>query len=917
MNARVHGAGVDAGLLAKGASSIDTASNSSCESEQDRAALRGGDQGSLAIFQTRVPARRDEGDATSTRDIYSAIGQVNNTSSDGDGNSSQLPNSGSVNDAPPQRPAFKGAGRGRGGGAGRGKGVRAAMLPTLLLSCAMAGVQPADGKHAQGLCLGSNDPHMLGGEEGLQWPQRRRSAFSILAHAEASPEELMARPFVRMNEPPLTDPLPPPELLASAPPIVTRLDEIIPPSTQRSVSLWRRRWRRCRILAAKGLFSQARRMRPPDLWLPSSEHQTEATRPWAWDLTPLTRGEPARPFLPSGRDGSDPDTGLKLPALRQAKQRGGFGDEAILDEMIQGVRDDVSFDPSRHGTLLCAPHLSALRDWSVASERTAASVQKGWAYEAHLPCWPINVCPYGVVDESVRAGEPKWRLTNDLSWPPPGALPDGGGEFVSSHNASIDRSAWPPARMIHVRDVAEAAAIMQLSEAPVKLWSVDCEAFYRKMGRQRAEIWRNAMAVADGFQVDKRCCFGSAADAAKCARVSNFLAHEGRAAMAAVDQRYPSRDRRVLEWQRARREACPGDDQAADLGRVGLYIDDAPACSFDDLLFETDGTAVWRDGVHLTRAQAHFDAFCEMLLHYGHSSKPSKEQRPSMSVEVLGVEIDLQQRRMWLSPRTAARYQKRVLEAAAEQRMPKVEYLRLMGRLQFAAAVFPRGRQWLHAAWRVARARFRLAGDQVQITARVRGDFRRWARALENPKLEGVPLAARKEVGHMGETGVGAIYADASGEYGWAAWTVADGTLLWCGDAWSPAVRDQLHINEKELFASTAGLMALAPAARLSGVLNFTDNTVAMSAMRSCTAQSARMQELCVARVDWMLTHGVNEAALRVSTHHNLWADMGSRNRAEEMERQAEALGLRVQRVSTVAQMQTADHLVALHGDSC
>ena len=85
---------------------------------------------------------------------------------------------------------------------------------------------------------------------------------------------------------------------------------------------------------------------------------------------------------------------------------------------------------------------------------------------------------------------------------------------MQSHNAEMDRSLWPPARMIHVRDVAEAAAIMQISGAPVKLWSVDCEAFYRKMGRRRAEVWRNVMAVPDGFQVDMRCCFGSAADAA-------------------------------------------------------------------------------------------------------------------------------------------------------------------------------------------------------------------------------------------------------------------------------------------------------------------------------------------------------------------------------------------------------------------
>ena len=801
----------------------------------------------------------------------------------------------------------------------RGEARRGSVLPILLLSAAIAGTLPAGDKVARGLCLGSSDPHVLGGEQAAQ-PPRRGAAFSVLAHAEATVDDLMARPFASMNEPTATEPLDADAEVLDAPPVVTRRDQVIPPATQKIVSAWRRRARRCMTLAEKGLFNQARRMRPPDVWLPAESHQTPETRQWAWDFTPLARGEPACPMGQSKREAADQTTVATVEALIAAKARGDFADEAIIDEMIAGMSDDVAFDPSRHGTLLCAPHLSALREWSIACERTSANVTRGWAYEDALPCWPMRACPYGVVDESERAGEAKYRLTNDLSWPPPGMLPAGGGEFVLSHNDEMDRSRWPPARMIHVRDVAEAAAIMQLSGAPVKLWSVDCEAFYRKMHRRRAEIWRNVMLVPNGFQVDTRCCFGSAADAAKCARVSNLLAHEGKKAMAAVDRMYPPRDQRILDWQRARREAC-GELENAQLcdalGQVGLYIDDAPACSFDDLLFDVDGNALWQNGVHVSRAQAHFDAFCQMLERFGHTSKRSKEQRPCLRLEVLGVEIDLESRRMWLSLRTAKRYRERVLAATKEKQMPRLEYLRLMGRLQFAAAVFPRGRQWLHAAWRVARARFRLAGDKVQITARVRREFGCWAAALRSPEEEGVPLAARREVEQMGNPGVGAIYADASGSIGWAAWTVAGDTLYWCGGEWSDDVRQELHINEMELFASTVGLMTLAPMAGLSQVHNFTDNTVAMSAMRSATAKSARMQELLAARVEWMLSHGINEAALRVSTRANLWADLGSRGEAAEMQRQAEQLGLSVVQIAPCPQLRTADYLVGMHGDVC
>ena len=61
----------------------------------------------------------------------------------------------------------------------------------------------------------------------------------------------------------------------------------------------------------------------------------------------------------------------------------------------------------------------------------------------------------------------------------------------------------------------------------------------------------------------------------------------------------------------------------------------------------------------------------------------------------------------------------------------------------------------------------------------------------------------------MGAEGTGAIYADASGEVGWAAWTLAGSTVLLTGGRWSDAAREGLLICEKELFASAAGAAAL------------------------------------------------------------------------------------------------------------
>ena len=62
--------------------------------------------------------------------------------------------------------------------------------------------------------------------------------------------------------------------------------------------------------------------------------------------------------------------------------------------------------------------------------------------------------PYvGIVDESVRAGKPKWRLTTDLSWPHVGAMIEGGIE-VDAVNQAMDRSDWPANRMMRVTELS-------------------------------------------------------------------------------------------------------------------------------------------------------------------------------------------------------------------------------------------------------------------------------------------------------------------------------------------------------------------------------------------------------------------------------------------------------------------------------
>ena len=205
----------------------------------------------------------------------------------------------------------------------------------------------------------------------------------------------------------------------------------------------------------------------------------------------------------------------------------------------------------------------------------------------------------------------------------------------------------------------------------------------------------------------------------------------------------------------------------------------------------------------------------------------------------------------------------------------------------------------------------------MQITSKVKRDLRQWACELQRDDHEGVPLACMAGIPPAGEAGSIAVYADASGEIGWAAWTVTDGNLLWCGGEWSTTAREELHINEKELYASVAGIMTLAEASGATAVHSFTDSMVAMGSMRNMTAQSARMQELLAVRATWTLASGVHEAAHRVTSKRNLWADMASRGRAAEMMQQATSLGLRCQRLQLQSSVPDVDSLLPLTEGTC
>ena len=759
-----------------------------------------------------------------------------------------------------------------------------------------------------GLWFGSCDPHGVGGADAADRGRRRRPTFSLAVYDEAAEADLLERPFPLMNLPAETDRLPyvtwaagmrPPE--GAVPPRVTAISDVVPVQTQKQVAAWMRRFRRCIAAARRGNMLLAGRLRPPDLWLPAEEHMVDGTQHWVFDLTPLRYGGVARVVTPAVSSGSLCVDAVRLLGI-------GHADGAIVDEMLRGFSDDACLPL---GTLLCAPHLGALRYISVAEAKIATSVQRGWAVEWEaIPFWPIRCCPYSIVDESEKAGKPKFRLTNDLSWPKPGMIAG-----VQSTNDAMDRAAWPRFRQVRVYELAEAAAILASSGLRVRLWALDEEAYYRKVARRPDEVWRQAVVTPDGrWQVDLRTQFGDAAVAVKACRMTSFIAEGVRGRLSVVDAQFPPVEQPVLRWLRARaaawRRACADGEDATRASWVALYmfgqyVDDGCGGSVDDVVYRPDGAVLnGPDGGEMRRATLHFLVARETVELFGHLSSPAKEVWPCVCLEVLGVEIDLLGGRMRLGKPKRARYAARCRAVAGATFCARDDLHRLVGRLTFAAAVYPRGRQMLHASWRLLGARFRLEGDRVAVTPSVRRDLRWWASVLEREDHDGVPLASRGVFPPVGETGVTAVYADASGLEGWSAWTLVDGVVYMASGSWV-AGELELVVADKELFASSVGLVTLSPLGSASYVWEFTDNMVCLGVMRSNVAASPVAQRMLAARVAWCHERGVFTAAERISSRSNEWADIGSRALSRggvaEVRRRAFELGLQFQLVSVPA----------------
>lgn len=749
---------------------------------------------------------------------------------------------------------------------------------------------------------GSSDPHGIGDtdDRARAAEPRRRPTFAMDAHVPADAAELLARPYPCMNMPQTTGPATRPRADASTrrPPVVTSVQQVVLPSALDRVRQWRRQLRRCLRAAWAGNVKLAVRLRPRDLWIPIDQCMPSETQAWDWDLRPLAQGMPAVAWTP-GASEHEPDCDVCVSGLQAASE--GFADQGIVGEITWGVSDDADGVIER-GVLCCGPHRGGLEHIAAAQAKTAAGVEAGWV-ELHetMPCWPFRAVPWSVVDESERAGRPKFRVTVDLSWPQPGMMTG-----VTSVNDASNRGAWPAARMMRLAEMSEAMGILASSGLAVQAWLMDADAFYRRYARRR-EQWHRQMTVSpEGkWVLDKRPSFGGAAVADKLGiRASHLNAHHIARRLREFDKSHPPVDAAVLRWQEARRGAAAAAGEAPDrvelwaaLFVTGTFVDDTTGCSVNDPVFDRGGRPVCdAAGGQMKRAACHLRQASAALRELGHESVEVKEQLGCV-VTSLGAEVNLIERRLRLSAEKRERYARMAAEVARERQCKADVFRTLLGRLTFAACLFPRSRQWLYDLHRAARARYRLSSGQILVSRSVRAALLLWHAELVSRGHEGVPLARVCTMPGYGEPGVAAIYADASGSIGFCAWAVLDGVLLLVSGTWSEAEREGLIICEKELLASLLGLECLGPLLQASHIYEFTDNSPAMGAMRTMGPRTPAMQLLVRRRLALAERRGWRLAAERVSTHNNLWADLGSRGRIDEVERQAERLGLRSRHV--------------------
>ena len=687
------------------------------------------------------------------------------------------------------------------------------------------------------------------------------------------------------NEPPSTDPVEPPAE-DRTPPAPLRTAELIPGPVIRRLRRFRRDVRKCLRLAAKGKWKRARGARPEAIYLSEEEAILPAGRGWTWRHDP--DADLWHPISPSAWPSSEPVGELDRAAV--AELATDYPDQEIVSYMLHGY-------PGPHiapRCLLGQPHVGALKEHAGFAKCAAKDRAKGWVEAGRElpPVWPYCADPFNVVE---RYG--KYRMTIDKTM----TLVPG----VTSYNDSVDLHSIDPVEYATIRDLAEASAILATAGVPIALWGFDLEAYFRKTGKQRRDVWMSGFVHEDGFGLDERIQFGQREAPVLMSRQSCYLVWAIRREIERLEAKHPPRDPVVRRWLEARRRLAAGAAayRGAALSFILMYVDDLGGVCVDDDV-EVDGV-VWR------RSQLYYEAAKAVVEQLGHSMADDKLSPPSREgMEFLGAYLRILDQRVLPAEGKCERYAaatRAVLDVEPSGGVvvvPKEALNSLTHKLLHAASFIPLGRQHLYHVRRALKAENRLAGARATLGRAALAELRWQLAQLELQEPVGVPFATRSRFPAAGSAGVLTPYSDASkeedsSESGFGAWCVIDGTFVYVEGRWTPEECKQHSINVLELAAMNIGTFAFLDYAEGRGfdvqyVHEFVDNEAAEFVADRGKPRAPAMEDLLGRRYEAFWDRGIFAAASRIASVDNDIADGLSRGgeRLEDALRIAAASGM-------------------------
>jgi hypothetical protein len=672
------------------------------------------------------------------------------------------------------------------------------------------------------------------------------------------------------------------------PPAPRTTDELIPFEMQRRLRRFRERVGACFDAARRGRWKWARDHRPEPLHAAEAECLREGARGWTWAYDNVSKAW--HPIQPSRWPDDPPPGEIDAAVAVQYAREHGYTDMEIVSFMAHGY----PAPQLERCAVLGAPHVGTLKYPDAFFKTASKDREKGWVKSGYAfpPVWPMRADPMNIV---FRNGKPRMTIDKTME------LVDG----VASYNACVDLDAQPAIDYVTVSMLGRASAILITSGLPVRVWGFDLEAYFRKTGKQRRDVWQSGFCHHDGYGVDERVQFGQREAPVLTGRQSCFLVWAVRRELQRLDDEYPLSDDAARAWLVRRstvRDRCRNVAQwrCDTLSFVLMYVDDVGGVSIDDLLCRTDGAEWWviRDGesVRMTRAWLHYEAAVGVIRSFGHADAEGKGATPDLDMVFLGVTIDVGERVLSLSSEKCVAYSEDIQLLVQGKRVgcggvvaPAAPLASLIHKLLHASSVIPLGRQHLFHVMRAARSSTRLAGGDKVLSSAALRELVWWTEMLAREQARrGVPLAVRAVFPEPTDPGVLAPYSDASREKGateqsgYGAWAVVQGRFVYVEGRWSDEEVASLDINVLELVAMNIGSFTIIQHAASVGVevthlFEFTDNTAAEHAAERGKPHASRLGDLVRDRYDALYAMGVSATTARVASVDNDVADGLSR----------------------------------------